>query len=189
MTAFCILFMFCILCGKKKTSYTLTTYKQPLITTVCHKNYELRVLMLTLPSSSMSLTLKCFTYVWQIASWIYWLCYGSYQCTPCTFNSCIISNSVYLSPSSSKKYILSYLPQYKPTVITVHLKPFNFFLFPLSLWHSLMPVDCTYYSTEFGISNGPVSISAASWYCKQQCYTLPCISSVLVLALKCYINR
>jgi len=103
-----------------------------------------------------------------VASWIYWLCYGSYQCIPCTFNSYISSNFVYLSPSSGNKYILSYWPQYKPTVSTVHLKPFDFFLFPLSLRHSLMPVDCTCYSTEFGINNGSVSTSAASWYCKQQ---------------------
>jgi len=61
--AFCIPFMFCILYGRN-TSYNLIIYKQPLITTVCHKNYDIRISMLTLLLSSVSFTLKLFYTCW-----------------------------------------------------------------------------------------------------------------------------
>lgn len=49
---------------------------------------------------------------------------------------------MYLSPSPSNRYILSYLPQYKPPFFPGQRTPFNLFLFlPLSLRHSLMLVD------------------------------------------------
>ena len=50
---------------------------------------------------------KIVLHVWQIASWIYWLCYGSYLCIPHTFNSYI--SSCLLAPLTSTNPLFSLL--------------------------------------------------------------------------------